>query len=106
MENNPLPEEQQAAALRTVARIGAQRAALLAQAEELVPSLREAAVAADATGAQRARISALAQISPNTLTAWLRDAGADVRPKRTAKTTPGHRSGGTRGGHRSGGTRG
>ncbi|MGY0466962.1 hypothetical protein ACW14Y_42885 [Kitasatospora sp. cg17-2] len=84
MEDTKLPEERQAAALRDVARIGAARAKLLADAEDLVPSLRAAAVAADATGAQRSRISSLAQISPNTLTAWLRDAGATVRTKRGA----------------------
>jgi O-methyltransferase involved in polyketide biosynthesis len=81
-----LPEEQQAAALRRVAELSAQRTAALEQADAITAELREAAISAARTGAQRGRIRQLAKVSPNTLTSWLESAGLEVRPKKTTKT--------------------
>lgn len=88
-----IPEEAQAAALRKVAEVGAQRAKLLAQAAELMEPLKAAAVQAATVGAGRNRIRELAQVSPTTLYGWLDAAGLDVRPKSAPakKTTRGRK---------------
>ncbi|MGW5531712.1 hypothetical protein [Streptomyces xanthochromogenes] len=77
-----LPEEAAAAALRAVAELGHERTSLLAQAEALVPRLRDAAVAAAQAGATRSRIRELAGVSPKTLYAWLEESGVAIRPNR------------------------
>lgn len=80
-----IPEEQQAAALREVAEIGARRTQLLAEAEQLNGPLREAAVSAARIGAQRSRIRELAGVSSKTLYGWLDEEGLEVRPTRRAR---------------------
>jgi hypothetical protein len=84
-----IPEEQQAAALRRVAELSAQRTEALEKADAITAELKEASIAAARTGAQRGRIRALAKVSPNTLTGWLSSAGLEVRPKRTARPADG-----------------
>ncbi|MFG3230030.1 hypothetical protein ACGF07_35320 [Kitasatospora sp. NPDC048194] len=84
-----IPEERQAEALRAVAVAATERAV----AEEwMTDRVRAAAVAAAQAGAQRNRIKDLAGVSPNTLAAWLRAAGLEVRAKRPAKATPERKS--------------
>jgi O-methyltransferase involved in polyketide biosynthesis len=78
-----IPEEQQASALRLVAELSARRTAALEEADAITAELREAAVSAARTGAQRGRIRELAKVSPNTLTNWLSSAGLEVRSKTT-----------------------
>ncbi|MET8566159.1 hypothetical protein ABZV75_38460 [Streptomyces flaveolus] len=82
-----LPEEEQAAALRAVQEAGARRAALLAQAEQiLTDEIRPAAVRAARAGAGRSRIRELAQVGPAVLYRWFAEAGIPVRDKRPAST--------------------
>lgn len=85
MDMVDIPEEQQAAALRRVAELSAQRTEALERADAITAELREASIAAARTGAQRGRIRTLAKVSPNTLTGWLSSAGLEVRPKRASK---------------------
>ncbi|WKK24127.1 hypothetical protein QZH56_36745 [Streptomyces olivoreticuli] len=80
-----IPEERQATALSKVARIGAERAELLARAEELMASLENATIEAVKTGAPRTRTRTLAQVSPATFYSWLETAGLETRPKKTAR---------------------
>jgi hypothetical protein len=80
-----LPEEAQAAALRELATLGAERAALLAQANELLTRIQPAAIAAVRTGASRNRIRELSGVSPGTFYGWLEEAGIEVRAKRPAQ---------------------
>ncbi|MFI1890740.1 hypothetical protein [Streptomyces jumonjinensis] len=81
-----IPEEEQAAALRAVADAGARRAALLAQADEILDGeIRPAAVHAAQVGADRNRIRELARVGPAKLYEWLQEAGLPVRPKRPAQ---------------------
>lgn len=84
-----IPEEAQAAALREVAALGAERAALLSQAADVLKRLEPAVIRAERTGAQRSRIRELAQVSTGTMYGWLESAGIDVRPKKTTKKTGG-----------------
>ncbi|MFE9222589.1 hypothetical protein ACFYN3_40635 [Streptomyces lavendulae] len=77
-----IPEEAQAAALRAVSEISLRRTEVIAQLDR---ELREATLAAVRTGAPRSRIRALAGISPNTLYAWLAEAGIEVRAKAQPK---------------------
>ncbi|MEU8623164.1 hypothetical protein [Streptomyces sp. NPDC048623] len=78
-----IKEEQQAAALRAVADAGAQRAALLAEAERILnEEIQPAAVNAARLGAGRTRIRELAGVGPAMLYRWLEQAGIPVRPKR------------------------
>ncbi|MFF3159852.1 hypothetical protein [Streptomyces sp. NPDC057910] len=84
-----IPEFRQAEALRKVAEVGSQRAAALAEAERLTKPLKEATIEAARAGANRGRVKELAQVSPNTLYAWLAEAGIEVRPKRPAAKTEG-----------------
>ncbi|MEV7776567.1 hypothetical protein [Kitasatospora sp. NPDC086791] len=77
-----IPEEAQAAALRAVATRARERE----QAEYwMLERVRESVIEAVQAGAMRSRVSKLAGISPNTLTAWMRDAGIEVRAKAPAK---------------------
>ncbi|MFF1401071.1 hypothetical protein ACFVZD_46125 [Streptomyces sp. NPDC058287] len=80
-----LPEEERAAALRHVAEIGARRAELLAEAEQLYGPLREAAIEAARVDAPRNRIRELARISSKTLYGWLDEAGLEVRTTRRSR---------------------
>ncbi|MFF8732764.1 hypothetical protein ACF073_40820 [Streptomyces sp. NPDC015171] len=87
-----LPEEEQAAALRAVQDAGARRAALLAQAEQILThEIRPAAVRAAQLGAGRTRIRELAQVGPAVLYRWWTEAGIPVREKRPT-TTPRRRA--------------
>lgn len=82
-----IPEEQQAAALRAVKEAGERRAALLAQAEEiLTQELKPAAVNAARLGAGRSRIRELARVGPGVLYRWLEEEGIPVREKRSRST--------------------
>lgn len=87
-----MPEEQRAAALRAVADAGERRAALLAQADEILKTeLRPLAVEAARVGADRNRIREVARVGPSVLYRWLTDAGLPVRAKkqtRPRKDTP------------------
>ncbi|MFL6115602.1 MAG: hypothetical protein ACJ786_30280 [Catenulispora sp.] len=83
-----IPEEAQVAALREVAALGAKRAELLSQAADVLKELEPAAIRAVKTGAQRARVRELAQVSTGTMYGWLETAGLEVRPKRSAKRDP------------------
>jgi hypothetical protein len=83
-----LPEERQAAALRRVAELRAERAELLARVDTLTAQLRDAAIAADDAGAGRNRIREVAGISSKTLYGWLESAGSEVRAKRSARDGP------------------
>ncbi|WP_329224262.1 hypothetical protein OG352_39805 (plasmid) [Streptomyces sp. NBC_01485] len=82
-----IPEEQQAAALRAVKDAGARRAALLAQAEEILTTeIKPAAVKAARLGAGRSRIRQLAQVGPSVLYRWFEEAGIPVlRDNRSAR---------------------
>ncbi|MFG2533537.1 hypothetical protein [Streptomyces sp. NPDC048516] len=74
-----IPEKAQAEALRALALAKERRDAEIARLDRLV---RDAAVAADRTGASRTRIKQLAGVSSKTLYDWLAAAGASIRPKR------------------------
>jgi hypothetical protein len=77
-----IPEEQQAAALRVVKDAGDRRAALLAQAEEiLTKEIKPAAIKAARDGADRSRIRQLARVGPTVMYRWFAEAGLPVRPK-------------------------
>jgi len=80
-----LREELQATALRRVADLSAQRAALLRQAEELLKPLEEAVVEAARVGAPRRRTQELAQVGALTFYGWLEEAGVVVRPKKRSR---------------------
>jgi hypothetical protein len=84
-----LREEQQAAALREVADLGAQRARLLEQADALLEPIREAAVKAARLGADRRRTYQLGRVGSTVFYRWLEAAGIERRAKRpaAAKTT-------------------
>ncbi|MGW0536561.1 hypothetical protein [Streptomyces sp. NPDC003032] len=68
-----IPEKAQAAALQTLADLGAKRADLLQQAKELLPQIQAAALEADRLGAPRSRAQKLSRISPATYYRWLTD---------------------------------
>ncbi|MFE3585077.1 hypothetical protein [Streptomyces vinaceus] len=76
-----IPEEAQAAALRTLAEVTLRRAEITAQLDR---ELRDAALAAVRTGANRSRIRALAGVSSKTLYGWLAEEGIEVRAKAPA----------------------
>ncbi|MFJ7264975.1 hypothetical protein ACIQV2_33020 [Streptomyces globosus] len=84
-DDNTLREERQAAALREVADLGARRADLLKQAEELLGPLEAAAMAAVRVGAPRRRTQDLSRVSTGVFYGWLEAAGMGVRAKRPAK---------------------
>lgn len=93
-----LPEEEQAAALRTLKEAGDRRAALLAQAEEiLLQEIKPAAVRAARKGAGRSRIRELAQVGPTVLYRWFAEAGIPVRDKRPASAPKTRRRSGSKG---------
>ena len=77
-----IPEEEQVAALRSVAEIAARRNAALAEAERITGELRKAAVHAARVGAGRTRIRELAQVGPRLLYSWWEEAGIEVRTKK------------------------
>jgi hypothetical protein len=79
-----IPEEKQAAALKVVAQVGKRRADAQAEADRiLAEEVRPAVLEAARLGANRSRIRVLAGVGPDTLYSWLREAGLEVRPKRT-----------------------
>ncbi|MFE2601705.1 hypothetical protein ACFXCZ_35425 [Streptomyces sp. NPDC059396] len=81
-----IPEEEQAAALRTVADAGSRRADLLAEADRILrEEIRPAAVAAAKVGAERNRIRELARVGPTVLYRWLDEAGLPVRTKKATR---------------------
>lgn len=82
-----IPEEQQAAALRVIKDAGERRAALLAQAEEILTAeIKPAVVSAVRLGAGRSRVRELARIGPSVLYRWLEEAGIPVlRDNRSAR---------------------
>lgn len=80
-----IPEERQAAALRSVVEAAAARDAAQAALAERVADLERAAVAAAETGAPRTRIRTLAGVSSKTFYAWLGEAGLDVRPQQSRR---------------------
>lgn len=88
-EGERLPEETQVEELRIVADLGARRAELLRQADELVPPMRAAALRAIRAGASRRRTQDLAQIGASTFYKWLADDGVVIRSKRTSKSRSG-----------------
>lgn len=86
-----IPEEQQAAALRAVAKAGARRADLLDQAEKILnEEIRPLAIEAAKVGAGRSRIRELARVGPSVLYRWLAEAGLPVRDKKRPATSSEH----------------
>ncbi|MFF2902706.1 hypothetical protein [Streptomyces sp. NPDC057966] len=80
-----LREEQQAAALRKVADLGAKRAKHLKAADEVLVDLRKAVGEAARLSAPRRRTQELAGVGTAQFYEWLREAGIDVRkPKKPA----------------------
>lgn len=70
-----IPEKAQADALSEVARLGAERAEVLARVDKITAELGRAAVHAAELGANRGRIRELAQVSTSTLYGWFEKAG-------------------------------
>uniref|UniRef100_A0AAU2AH98 Transposase n=1 Tax=Streptomyces sp. NBC_00093 TaxID=2975649 RepID=A0AAU2AH98_9ACTN len=83
-----IPEEQRAAALRTVKDAGDRRNDLLKKAEKiLTEEIRPAALHAARLDAGRSRIRELAGIGPSVLYRWLKEAGLPVRDKKKSAPT-------------------
>ncbi|MFI5752460.1 hypothetical protein ACIBBE_42940 [Streptomyces sp. NPDC051644] len=82
-DDDALREERQAAALRRVADLGAERARHLKAADDLLEPLGKAVGDAARLNAPRRRTQELAQVGSGLFYQWLKDAGIDVRPKKS-----------------------
>jgi hypothetical protein len=84
-DDHVLREERQVAAMRRVADLADQRAAMLRDLDALQKTLGEAAVEAVRLGAPRRRTQELAQVSTTTFYGWLDGAGVAVRQMKGSK---------------------
>lgn len=80
--SDPIPEIEQAEALKKIAMLGEQRQRLLAELDTVTERLRPLVITAVQAGADRTRVAELAKLSRNGMYAWLREAGVALGPPR------------------------
>ncbi|MCB5910355.1 hypothetical protein [Streptomyces pinistramenti] len=78
-----IPEKAQLEALELVDELGRKRAKLLADADELLPQIKEAVLRAVQLGASRSRVQDLSRVSPGPVYRWYREAGLEMRKDKT-----------------------